>query len=181
MLKRKNYFISPSIQIKYILMSVLPAALIGVYATLFLFKTGELLLLREEGRLSVEISSYICNLSAITKDIPSVEVKRTMIRSLDDLYSIQKDSKKRYLNNLKFLIEVKNILLFGQALIFLCVGILALIYSHRIAGPIFRISRYIEMLTEGKEIPPVKVRYYDEFKEVAELLDKLREKLKEQK
>lgn len=180
-IKRRNYFISPSIQLKYILMSVLPASVIGIYATLFLFRTGELLMLREERMLSVEISGYICTVSMVTKDIPSIEGKRRMVRFLEDLNYLQRDSKKRYSRNIKFLKEVKNVLLFGEALIFLCVGFLALIYSHRIAGPIFRISRYLRMLIEGKEIPPVKVRHYDEFKEVAELLDKLRQILKEKK
>lgn len=124
---------------------------------------------------------HICNLSTISKDIPSVEGRRKMVRFLDNLHSIQVESGRRYKRNLKFLQEVRNALLFGEALIFVCVGILALVYSHRIAGPIFRISKYIKMLSEGKEIPPVKVRYYDEFKEVAEQLDKLREKLGEKK
>lgn len=181
MIKRKNYFISPSIQIKYILMSVLPASVIGIYATFFLFKSSELLLLKEERRLSAEISGYICNVSTVTKDMPSLEARRKMVRFLENLYSLQNDSQKRYLYNIKFLNEVKNALLFGEALIFVCVGILALVYSHRIAGPMFRISKYLEMMIEGREIPPVKVRYYDEFKEVAELLDKLRAILKEKK
>lgn len=181
MIKRRNYFISPSIQIKYILMSVLPASIIGIYATIFLFKTSELLLFREERKLSVEISGYICNVSTDIKDVPSIEARRNTVKFLENLYSLQNYSQKRYLSNIKFLNEFKNVLLFGEALIFVCVGILALVYSHRIAGPMFRISKYLEMMIEGKEIPPVKVRYYDEFKEVAELLDKLRAILKEKK
>lgn len=181
MIKRRNYFISPSVQVKYILMSVLPAAVIGIYATIFLFKTSELLMFKEEKRISLEVSGYLYNFSQLTKDVSSVEDRRKMIRILDNLYTLQEGSHQSYLYNIKFLNEVKKMLLFGEALIFLCVGILALVYSHRIAGPVFRISRYIEMLTEGKEIPPVKLRYYDEFKEMAELLDKLRDKLKENK
>lgn len=181
MLKRKNYFISPSLQIRYILMSVLPALIIGVYATLFLFKTSELLLSKEEGMLSSELSSHICILSMATSSAPSLEIKREKVKFLEDLFLIQNGSKRRYLDNLRYLDQLKVTLILGEFLIFLCVGVLALVYSHRIAGPIFRIKRYIEMLSEGKDIPPVKIRYYDEFKEVAELLEKLRKNLKDKK
>ena len=60
----------------------------------------------------------------------------------------------------------------------LCVGIISLIYSHSIAGPIYRLKKAIEALLEGKEISHIKLRPGDEFQDLADSLEKLRVILK---
>ena len=62
----------------------------------------------------------------------------------------------------------------------LFVGIVSLIYSHRIAGPIYRLKKAIEALQDGKEIGYIKVRPGDEFQDLADSLEKLRVILKSQ-
>lgn len=63
--------------------------------------------------------------------------------------------------------------------VLLLVGLLSLLYSHRIAGPLFRIISCVDMLVEGKDIPPIRLRDNDQFKDLAESLDKLRIHLKD--
>ena len=57
-------------------------------------------------------------------------------------------------------------------------ALLALLYSHKIAGPLFRIRTCIDMLAEGKDPQHVRLRKNDEFKELAESLEILRMILK---
>ena len=63
-------------------------------------------------------------------------------------------------------------------LVMLFVGIISLIYSHRIAGQIYRLKKSIEALQEGKEIGCIKLRPADEFQDLADSLEKLRVILK---
>jgi len=53
--------------------------------------------------------------------------------------------------------------------------------SHRIAGPIFRINKYIDALISGDYSQGLHLRKKDELKDVAEKLGKLREALSEKR
>ncbi len=69
-------------------------------------------------------------------------------------------------------------MLYGLFFILLFVGAISLLYSHRIAGPIIRLKNYIALFSEGKDVPNIQIRHYDEFKELADSLEKLRNNLK---
>jgi signal transduction histidine kinase len=67
----------------------------------------------------------------------------------------------------------------GLLSILVFIAIISLLSSHRIAGPILRMKKSVDMLCEGKDVAPIKLRSYDEFKDLAASLDKLRMKLKD--
>jgi len=50
--------------------------------------------------------------------------------------------------------------------------ILTIIYSHSIAGPIYRFERIFESMEKGKLTMKAKLRKSDEFQEVAEMLNR---------
>ena len=52
-------------------------------------------------------------------------------------------------------------------------------FSHRIAGPLYRIRTCVDMLAEGKNMAPIRLRKRDEFKELAASLENLRSALKD--
>ncbi|MCX8058136.1 MAG: hypothetical protein N3A58_01825 [Spirochaetes bacterium] len=52
----------------------------------------------------------------------------------------------------------------------------ALFYSHKMAGPIYRLKKSCQELLEGKKNVSFKVRKDDEFQELSELLQKVSEK-----
>ena len=65
-------------------------------------------------------------------------------------------------------------------LLFCCLmltGILALYFSHRVAGPLFRIGRCIDQYSRGKDSGPVRLRKRDQYKDLAASLEKLRVEL----
>ncbi len=50
-------------------------------------------------------------------------------------------------------------------------------FSHRIAGPVYRINAILRALNEGREPPVVKFRDSDYFQPTADLLEELSEKM----
>jgi len=62
----------------------------------------------------------------------------------------------------------------------LCAGI-AIIASHRIAGPVYRMIKFLEELTKGDYTKRVTLRKNDELQDMAEAINKLVEKLESEK
>ena len=178
-IRRRRYFIHPSSQFKYIAMSVLPALVMSIFCIYFLIKTGELLLQKEKGKLTLQVSSIDETLRQLEKEnypkgaIEKIEILKKKLLIFKDILGI------KYFAYLEEWAKTKMALLTVLAMVLVCVGIISLLFSHRIAGPIYRIRKSIDMLSEGKDIPPVQLRKYDEFKELAASLEKLRKILKE--
>lgn len=53
--------------------------------------------------------------------------------------------------------------------------------SHRIAGPIYRIKKFLDDVTNGDYSQRLKLRKHDELKDVAEAMNKLVDKLEREK
>ena len=69
------------------------------------------------------------------------------------------------------------------AVLFVLVGVFlyTLIFSHRIAGPIYRINKAIEMMLLGEYPKSITLRKGDHFQETAELLERLSRRLDRQR
>ena len=65
----------------------------------------------------------------------------------------------------------------GIAVIFLLIGLMALFESHRIAGPIYRVEKKIRGLMEGNFSDRMVLRRFDNFTDLAPLLNELSEKM----
>ena len=180
-MKRRKYFINPSVQLKYIVMSVAPALVISIFCIHFLINAGEEQLKSHKERISVTFD-------ALQKDGNQLETKETPDQRIDDIKKliryltvIQNDLEARdqeIVNNWKL---TKNSIILVILIALFGVGVAALIFSHRIVGPIFRIKRYIDMLADGQDIPAVKIRKNDEFQDVAQSLERLRKRIADTK
>jgi hypothetical protein len=177
--KRRKYYLAPSVQLKYIVMSILPALVLGVFCAQLLVISGEKSLQRAKQRFDLEISALEQILNKVNKDTYPREVISELIQLERSILSFRAALQDTYLNTLNEWYQTKRMILGGIFLVLICVGILSLLYSHRIAGPLYRLNTYIDMLSKGKDIPPVRVRGYDEFKELTDSLERLRIRLKE--
>jgi len=63
-------------------------------------------------------------------------------------------------------------ILFAVPIIFI-IGIIVIIFSHRIAGPIYNIEQKLKKLADGEDAGSIKLRKGDEFQELAEAINKL--------
>jgi hypothetical protein len=176
---RKRYFVNFSIQFKYIMMSVLPVLLMSLFCIYFIIQSGELLVEKQKSKIVEEFSS----IDNTIKQIRTVNLPKDVNNQLEvfskKLSILQEELNIQYYNLVEEWAKTRMKLMAVLFLGMLFVGIISLIYSHRIAGPIYRIKKSIEALQEGKEIGCIKLRPADEFHDLADALEKLRVILKD--
>ena len=95
------------------------------------------------------------------------------------LLPLQNDLAMSHFDTLAKWGKMKFIIVFSLLLILSCIAVLALLTSHKIAGPVLRIKRCLDWLAEGKDFPPLRLRKHDEFKDLAACVDNLRVSLKD--
>lgn len=177
---RRKYLVHPSSQLKYIALTIFPALLIGFISSFLLITSGEKLILEERARLIREVNAVNYTVQLLfeyleKKKIPQID--RIVERLLKNIIRLRGKLEMMYFNIVREWLNTKIIVFGSILLIIIGVGIVALLQSHRVVGPLYRLKRYIDLLSEGKEIPPVKIRRHDEFKELADSLEKLRKSL----
>jgi signal transduction histidine kinase len=118
--KRTTYFVHPSIQLKYMALSILPALIVSLFCIHVLINSAGLVLNTE-----------------------------------------------------------KVVIFSGLFIVLVCTAGLSLLYSHRIVGPLSRIRKCADMLSEDMDMLPIRVRKCDEFRDLAGSLEKLRSSLKD--
>ncbi len=181
--QRKRYLIHVSSQFKYISLSVLPALLISLFCINLIFASGEMIFKKEKARIykkAVEINIMVDEtMMWMQKENYPEEVMQQTGKLLKELVMLEDSIQTAYFKAIQQWLAFKSMILFATIMALTFVGMISLLYSHRIAGPLYRIQKYIETLAEGKDIPPVRFRSYDEFKEVGEALEKLRLNLKQ--
>jgi nitrogen fixation/metabolism regulation signal transduction histidine kinase len=175
---RKRYFVNFSIQFKYIMMSVLPVLLMSLFCIYFINQSGESLVEKQKLKIVEEFSSIDNTIKQIQTDNLPKDVNNQLEVFSKRLSIIQEELNIQSYNFMeewaKTRMKIMAVLFLGM----LFVGIMSLIYSHRIAGPIYRLKNSIEALQEGKEIDCIKLRPSDEFQDLADSMEKLRVILK---
>jgi signal transduction histidine kinase len=63
-------------------------------------------------------------------------------------------------------------ILFGSLVFLILVSMMGLIFSHRVAGPIFHISRVLSEIRDGNVDARITLRPKDEFQELADEVNK---------
>jgi hypothetical protein len=69
--------------------------------------------------------------------------------------------------------KVNMILLISLPIVLFIIWFMALELTHRIAGPIYRLERELDIRIEGREKGPIKLRQGDELTGLAEKINKL--------
>jgi nitrogen fixation/metabolism regulation signal transduction histidine kinase len=177
--KRGAYFVHPSSQLKYIAMTIVPALLMSIFSIFLLFKSGEGLMRNEKMKLAQETASLHQTLKKLASPDLAIELNDKIEVMKRELFILQHTLEMKYYKDLVDWINTKVLLLTILPVILMCVGILALLYSHRIAGPLYRLEKHLYLLSDGKNTPPFHFRKYDEFKEVGVAFEQLRKKLEE--
>ena len=63
-------------------------------------------------------------------------------------------------------------LVLGFLLLTPMAGLVAVMISHRVAGPLVRIRRYLRLMARGEfDLAPLELRRYDELKDIAALIN----------
>lgn len=73
-------------------------------------------------------------------------------------------------------------LLLGVALLMPLAILAAVVVSHRVAGPLVRIRRYLRLMARGEfDLAPLELRRYDELKDIAGLINTIVERAKQRR
>ena len=57
--------------------------------------------------------------------------------------------------------------------VFFVIAVFSLVFSHRIAGPIYRLERILDQLIRGEDVEHIRIRKNDELQGFAEKINKL--------
>lgn len=172
--RRKKYFIHPSFQIKYIVIALLPALITGIFCAYFLIKTGELTLQALKIKRSMFVASLNYVIEELTKQNQSPEIIAKIKKLKTEPHSPENILRKPYFDVIKGQEQIKISMLLGLFSLLILIAVICLIYSHRIAGPLIRLKKSIDMFCEGKITAAIHLRKDDEFKELADSVEKLR-------
>ncbi|PJZ70688.1 hypothetical protein CH373_07090 [Leptospira perolatii] len=74
-----------------------------------------------------------------------------------------------------FTIQFRGILLFSLLYLLLS-ALFVILYSHKMAGPVYNIKKNLKLLIEGKDVDKIRIRKGDEFQDLADLLNQVIEK-----
>jgi methyl-accepting chemotaxis protein len=66
-----------------------------------------------------------------------------------------------------------------SAVVFALMMGLGIMYSHRIAGPMYQLNNKMKRIAAGEELTPIRFRRKDQFQELAENFNAMIEKLKD--
>ena len=159
-------------------MSILPALILTIFCFYFLISVASFTLQSQKESLTRELTAY----EELIKQAEGRKLPRSILEHVNKLRS-QMESTKRvfknsYLDTINEWNKAKILILVVFPTILFCIGALALIYSHRITGSMHRLTTCIDRLTEGKDVPQIKIRKDDEFQEIKEALERLRNKIK---
>jgi hypothetical protein len=175
--KRRKYFVHPSVQGAYIAFSIVPAILASVFCTYALIRGGEVVLRAAREKPLVPIYAIRQTILTLEKDGYNQEASTKVANLKKELAVLKAAMEETYYETL---IRWEGIRRQTFLVLFFCVvlvGLLALLHSHRIAGPLFRIGKCINMLSEGKDPGPIRLRKRDQYQDIAKSLEKLRRTL----
>ncbi len=177
--RRIRYLIHPSSQLRYIALSVMATLIMSLFCTYFIIESGELVLRAAKEKPLVPFYSLRQTIISLENGGCDRETLAKISKLKNATRSLRSAMETSYLYTIEQWGQTKR-LIFSVLFCFLVsTGLLALLYSHRVAGPLFRMKKYLDMLTEGTDIPRVILRKHDEFKDVADSLDRLRIKLRD--
>ena len=177
--KRRKYFIHPLSQGTYIAFSIIPALLTSLFCTFFLIHSGELVLMKTKEKPLVPFYSIRQTILTLEKEGYTKETAPKVSKLKDELATLKNTLETSYSETLTQWNRIVQEIFLILFLFLVLVGSIALLYSHRIAGPLFRINKCINILSEGKDTGPISLRKRDHFKELAASLEKLRMNLKD--
>ncbi len=178
--RRRTYLVNKSSQLTYVAFSVLPALVMSAFCIYFLFDNGELILKDSREKPMVPIYELQQSVAALDVDNNSPELKAEIKALKGELVLLTNNLESGYEEIIYRWNSTQKTLYLVMVSVLICVGFWSFIYSHRIAGPLYRIKKNIDELARGEDIPPVILRKNDEFQELGASLENLRLRIREQ-
>lgn len=176
----KNYLIDSRFQLKYTSFIVLIAVVISGVMGAFLYRTSQKVV--EESSKVVEESRKVSDVVKMTiKDDPVYSANPELAASFQQSSA---ESDRHVEEQQKQLVRQQqtmlNSLVGGLALMVVLIGLLGIYFTHKVAGPIYKMKMLLRQVGEGKLVFQGRLRKGDElqdfFDAFATMVEKLRER-----
>lgn len=171
-MKRRRFIVNWKFQLQYSFVLILPVLILGLCVIASIFNISRSIIITQRQQLMTQIASLERSSGEIDRAFEGkagVDLKN----NVQNLKSFSHDLMN--VNSFAMLqlrsIAVKGILVFIIGLL-----LFGIFYSHRIAGPIFRVQRFLEALDRDLNLS-LKARNTDEFQDFFVALDKLRRQI----
>lgn len=176
--KRKRYLVNWKFQLKFSLMLILPVLILGIIIILVISNISKSVIITQRQQLMTQIAS----LEQSSDELEKIPLERKLSVNLKNNVRNLKTFSHDLMNINSFTLRQLNGIVVNSILIF-TIGLLlfGIFYSHRIAGPIYRIEHALKNMADDFKMPLFKSRSTDEFREFFSRLDGLRKHILEDK
>ena len=175
----KNYLIDSRFQLKYTSMIVGVAVVISAVLGIFIYQTsGEVV---EESQKVVEESKKVSDVVKMSiKDDPEYGANPELAAAFAQSST---DSDKKIMEQQRTLIRKQHTMLGslvgGLTLMVILIGLLGIYFTHKVAGPIYKMKMLLRQVGEGKLVFRGGLRKGDELQSFFEAFQTMVEKIRE--
>jgi len=186
----RNYLLDRHFQLKYTGFIVGVAVLLSLALGTILFRTSSEVI--EQGQATVErgkqvivqsrkVSQVVAmNIAKEYKDDPELAKTFSEAAAKDDAKLEEEQSRLEH--DASFLATKQRSLLIGLVaglgLLVISLGLLGIVFTHKVAGPIFKMKRLLRQVGEGKLLIRERLRKGDELKDFFETFERMVEDLR---
>jgi len=175
---RKTYIVNWRFQLKYSILAVLPLLILGFLIIGMVFNISKGLIVSQKQQLMTQLALLEQSLNFLDKTDTDKRVIVELRKNVKSLKSFSQDLIK--LNTFQWA-SLNRVAIKGLA-IFTVGGILLwLVFSHRVAGPIYRVQKILDSWRHNHAVPPIKVRPTDEFQDLFAGIEEIRKQAAESK
>ena len=177
--KRRKYLVYPSKQLKLMAFAVFPALMMGALSTYLWIHSAKWMYWMAEQKpieemIRIQYATYTSQDSAIVFKDP---VQRKRLGR--DLSALQESVETGYMSAIEDFNKAAWLSFVILGIVCVASVLFSFFHAHRITGAIHRLKKITDMLADGKDIPPVRLRKKDAFTELADALENLRLRLKD--
>ncbi len=175
----KNYLIDSRFQLKYTAMIIGVALVISAVMGTFLYRTSQDVV--HESQLVVEESRKV-------SEVVKMNIAKDPVYSADPELAAafaagSTDSDKKIEEQQRRVIKQQDTMLYalvgGLAAMVVLIGMLGIYFTHKVAGPIYKMRMLLKQVGEGKLTFQGKLRKGDELQEFFETFSSMVEKLRD--
>lgn len=186
----RNYLLDRNFQLKYTGFIVSVALLVSLALGVVLWRTSSEVI--EQGKATVErgkqvvvqsrkVSQVVAmNIAKEYKDDPELAKTFGEAAAKDDEKLEQEQAQLE--RDAAFLARQQQTLLIliiaGLSVLVIAVGLLGIVFTHKVAGPIFKMKRLLRQVGEGKLLIRERLRKGDELKDFFETFERMVEDLR---
>jgi len=173
--KRKHFFINKRLQTRYMLSMLVPMLILILFIGLVMYYSQYKFLVATTREMSKEMKNIIVtNQMYVENDCERDAKTVSEIRGQLSLYTAGERSFSGTLLKTAY-----KILFLGLAVVMIELGFLTVFISHKVAGPIYRLSKFAEDVRGGNFNARIYLRKGDELMDVAMDFNKTSDFLKE--